>query len=248
MKIQLIRNATLRVHYAGKLFLIDPDLADKHARDPLAGQSRNPTVDLPIPSSEVVDGIEMVLVSHLHQDHFDSVAQELLPKDLALFCQPEDETKIREFGFNNVRPVDQSTDWEGITITRTAAQHGSGVWAERLAPVSGFLIEAKDEPTVYWAGDTIYYAPIKAIIDDAKPEIIITHSGGAQLGESGPIVMDVEQTLDLCKDAPHARVVAVHLEALDHCLVARADLAAATQEAGFMERVFIPVDGETISL
>lgn len=248
MKIQLIRNATIRIHYGGKLFLIDPDLGDKHGRDPLAGQSRNPTVDLPISASKVIDGIEMVLVSHLHQDHFDAAAQEMLQKDLPLFCQPEDETKIKEFGFDNVRPVDQSIDWEGITITRTPAQHGSGVWAERLAPVTGFVFRAKDEPTIYWAGDTIYYSPVKAMIDEVQPEIIVTHSGGAQLGDSGPIIMDIEQTLSVCEDATAAKVVAVHLEALDHCLVTRTELAAAAQDAGLINRLIIPGDGETIAL
>lgn len=248
MKIQLIRNATLRVDYGGKLFLIDPDLGDKHSRDPLAGKARNPTVDLPIPANQVIDGIEMVLVSHLHQDHFDAAAQELLPKDLPLFCQPEDESKIIEFGFNDVRLIDQNVEWEGISITRTAAQHGSGVWAERLAPVSGFVFRAKGEPTIYWAGDTIYYPPVKEVIDEVKPDIIVTHSGGAQLGDSGPILMDIEQTISVCKNAPEAKIVAVHLEALDHCAVTRAELESAATSAGIIERVIIPKDGETITL
>jgi len=247
MQIQLIRNATLRVHYGGKLILIDPDLGDKHTRDPLAGQSRNPTVDLPISAIQVIDGIEMVLVSHLHQDHFDAAAQEMLQKDLPLFCQPEDEPTIREYGFAAVHPIDQNVIWEGITIARTPAQHGSGVWAERLAPVSGFVFKADGEPTLYWTGDTIYYPAVKYVFDEVIPDVIVTHSGGAQLGESRPIIMDIEQTLIVCNAAPRAKVVAVHLEALDHCPVERAELEAAAQGSGFMDRVFIPVDGEMLT-
>jgi hypothetical protein len=41
-------------------------------------------------------------------------------------------------------------------------------------------------------------------------------------------------------------VVAVHLEALNHCLLSRAELRAAVDEAGVGERVVIPGDGETL--
>ena len=248
MKIRLIRNATLRIDYAGKKILIDPDLGAKHAREPLAGKEKNPTVGLPIPAEEVIDRIEMVLVSHLHQDHFDAAAQELLPKELPLYCQPEDAEKILSFGFGDVRPIDKEIAWEGITITRTAAQHGTGVWAERLAPVSGFMFKAEGEPTIYWTGDTIYYPPVKEVIEKVKPNIIVTHSGGAFIGDSEPIIMDAEQTIAVCNDAPDAKVVAVHMEALDHCPVTRGDLEAAAKEAGVDDRLVILEDGETISL
>ena len=42
MQIKLIRNATMRLHYGGKSLLLDPDLAPKHAREPLAGLENNP--------------------------------------------------------------------------------------------------------------------------------------------------------------------------------------------------------------
>jgi hypothetical protein len=41
-------------------------------------------------------------------------------------------------------------------------------------------------------------------------------------------------------------VVANHLEALSHCPVTRADLAAAAQQAGVASRLRIPADGETL--
>lgn len=248
MKITLLRNATLKLNYANKLFLIDPDLAEKFARDPLAEKQRNPTVSLPIPAQEIIAGIELILVSHLHQDHFDAVAKDMLPKDLTLFCQPEDEEKIREHGFEQVHVIVEKVEWEGITITRTAAQHGSGVWAERLAPVSGFVFAAEGEPTVYWAGDTINYPPVQQVIAEVKPNVIVTHSGGASLGDSGPILMDVEQTIALCKTTPEAKLVAVHLEALDHCPVTRVELMEAAKVAEVEDQLIIPKDGETIAL
>ena len=200
-------------------------------------------------TADVIDGTEMVIVSHLHPDHFDEPAQTLLPKDLPLFCQPSNETTIREAGFQHVTPIADSVTWEGITFTRTSGQHGFGELAERMGAVSGFIWQAAGEPTVYWVGDSIWYEPIAQVIADVKPDVIITHSGGARFGDSPPIVMDEEMTLAVCQAAPNATVIAVHIEALDHCPVSRTGLRAHANEAGIQAvRLLIPADGETISL
>ncbi len=248
MKIQLIRNATFRMTYADRQLLADPFLSEKHTIKSFAGISPNPLVDLPCTPQEVVAEVEMVIVSHLHPDHFDPPAQALLPKDIPLFCQPGDETKLEVRGFEAVTVVKRSTDWQGITLTRTPGQHGVGVWAERMGDVSGFIFRAKGEPTVYWAGDTIWYPPVEQVIADTQPDIIITHSSGAKFGDSDPIVMDAEQTIAVCRAAPQAVVIAIHMETLDHGTVSRADLRALADAEGIQsDRLLIPADGEYLN-
>lgn len=249
MQIQLIRNATLRVTYAGHLFLIDPFLAAKHAIESFAGISPNPLVDLPCSPEEVIEDVEMVLVSHLHMDHFDSLAQNLLPKDISIFCQLGDEGKIAETGFRQVTPIDDVITWERITIIRTPGQHGTGKWAERMGRVSGFVFRADGEPTVYWCGDTIWYEQVERVIEDAQPDVIVTHSSGAEFAKDDPIVMDACQTIEVCKAAPQATVIAVHLESLDHGTISRADLRARADHEGIPAgQLLIPADGETLIL
>jgi len=69
------------------------------------------------------------------------------------------------------------------------------------------------------------------------------------LEDSGPIIMDAAQTVALAQAASGARVVAIHLEALDHCLTTRADLRAAANRARIdPSRLLIPADGETIEV
>jgi hypothetical protein len=53
--------------------------------------------------------------------------------------------------------------------------------------------------------------------------------------------------IETARAAPRATVVAVHLEALNHCPVTRAELRAAVDAAGVGARVAIPADGETLS-
>jgi hypothetical protein len=61
--------------------------------------------------------------------------------------------------------------------------------------------------------------------------------------------MDAEQTAAVCLAAPNATVVAVHMEALDHATVSRADLRACADSQGIPhDRLLIPADDETLAL
>jgi L-ascorbate metabolism protein UlaG (beta-lactamase superfamily) len=126
VKIRLIRSATILLEYAGKKIIIDPYLAAKHTMPSYTGRSPNPLVELPCEAAQVIEGVDMAIISHLHSDHFDPAAQRLLPPNLLILCQPGDETEIKAKGFQQVVPVIDKITWETIEILRTACQHGSG--------------------------------------------------------------------------------------------------------------------------
>ncbi len=150
-------------------------------------------------------------------------------------------------GFQSVIPIETSYTWERITIIRTDGQHGSGKVLKFIGQVSGFVFQANGEPTVYWVGDSIWCEPVKNTIDKFKPDIIITHSGGAKIPGYEYIIMDAEQTLTTLNASQDAVVVAIHLEALDHCHVSRETLRQMADAAGISpSRLMIPKDGETI--
>jgi L-ascorbate metabolism protein UlaG (beta-lactamase superfamily) len=249
MHLQLIRNATLRLRYANHTILIDPDLAAKHSRPSFTGRSPNPMVDLPLPLAEIVAGIDLLIVSHLHRDHFDAV--ESIPAALPVLCQPGDEACIAERGFTQVTPLADTLDWGGIHLTRTSGQHGTGAVGRVMGAVAGFVFAAPGEPTIYWAGDTILYNEIYAVIDRHQPDVIITHSCGARWPDDADdrqlIVMDAAQTVALAQAVPSSIVIATHMEALDHATISRAELRVAASAAGIpATRLLIPADGEEV--
>lgn len=248
MKLQLFRNATIKLDYAGRTVLIDPYLAPKHSLPSFTGRSPNPMTELPASIEEILKDVELVVVSHLHTDHFDSVAKERVPKDLPLICRPGDETKILEAGFTDVRPLLDVFDWNGLVFTRREGSHGLGPVVEKMGPVMGFTLRAQGEPSIYWTGDTVLYPPVVATIKATSPDIIVTHSCGAKW-DGDFIVMDADETIATCALAKNARVVAVHMEALDHATVSRADLhrAAAAKKIS-AQQLLIPADGETLTL
>ncbi len=248
MKLQLFRNATLKLDYAGHTVLIDPYLAPKHSLPSFTGRSPNPKVDLPVSVEEILDGVGLVIVSHLHTDHFDDVAKQRLPKTLPIFCQPGDEEEIRKAGFTDVTPLTDGATWKGLSLTRREGSHGLGPVVELMGQVIGFTLEGEGEPRVYWAGDTVLYPPVEKTIRETRPDVVITHSCGAKW-DGDLIVMDAAETVDVCRLAGEATVVAVHMEALDHATVSRSDLRKAADAAGISpSQLLIPADGDTIAL
>jgi len=247
MKLQQIRNATIKISYAGKVLLTDPYLAEQHSMVSYRGDQWSPLVDLPFPIKDVLDGVEMVLVSRIHSAHFDNTAQKYISKKLPFYCQPTDAAEIEKIGFDQVVPVRDSINWEGITITRTEGRHGSGEVLKEMGEVSGYVLQAEKEPTVYWAGDTVLYDEVFNIISEFKPDIILTHSCGAIWGDNVPILMDAKQTVSLCNALPEKIVVATHMGTVDHGTVTRKDLRVYAEKEGVSPRQLrIPEDGEII--
>ena len=244
--LRLLRHATLTLEFGGTTLLVDPMLGEAGSMPPIPNtpnDRRNPLVDLP----EVDLAHDALLVTHLHRDHLDDAAKERLAVETPVLCQPEDADELAESGFADVRPVEESVEFEGIRVTRTPARHGHGELAERMAPVSGFVLEAAGEPTIYHAGDSVWYDGVRETLERFDPDVVVVNAGAAQFTEGRPITMTGEDVLRVCEHTD-ATVVADHMDAINHCLLTREDLRAALAEGGVEGQVLIPADGERLDL
>jgi L-ascorbate metabolism protein UlaG (beta-lactamase superfamily) len=245
----LIRHATLLVEIGGRRVLVDPMLDPAGARPAVQNtpnDRRNPLCELPEPPEVLVSRLDAVLITHLHADHLDETAVDLLAKDLPVLCQPPDEGALRDHGFADVRPVAGEAELHGIRLARTDGRHGTGEIAELLAPVSGFVLSADGEPRLYVAGDTVWCDEVAAALDAHRPDVVVVNAGGARFSEGDPITMTADDVAAVAAHAPGARIVAVHLEAVNHCLETRADLHQRLREAGLQQRVTVPEDGALV--
>ncbi|MED4117200.1 MBL fold metallo-hydrolase, partial [Priestia megaterium] len=191
MNIKQIRNATIIVEYAGKKFLIDPMLAEKGTYPPFPGSIKqdqyNPVVSLPTSVDEIISGIDAVIVTHLHLDHFDEAAQKLLPKDIKMFVQNKEEAKeVQNSGFQDVEVLTKDTVFEGIQLVKTKGEHGRGEELLKLmGEVCGVVFKHPSEKTLYVAGDTVWYEDVQKELDTHEPDVIVVNGGDNQFIEYG---------------------------------------------------------------
>ncbi|MDR6123723.1 L-ascorbate metabolism protein UlaG (beta-lactamase superfamily) [Bacillus sp. SLBN-46] len=249
MNIQLIRHATIKLQFNGQTILVDPMFSLKSTLAPVANaanECKNPLVDLPITVEELLSEINAIIITHSHRDHLDDRAIELLPKDLPVFCQREDEEKLISLGFKDVRTVWYETEWKGIRLIRTGGEHGTGELGKLMGPVSGFVLQAEDEPVVYVAGDTIWCSEVEEAIANYSPGVIVLNGGEAQYLTGDPITMGVKDIEKVHRASPSSNIVVVHMESWNHCLLTRRDLRQYIETNQLLD-ISVPDDGRILN-
>lgn len=249
MQLQLIRSATLRLTMAGVSLLIDPWLAPRGGGRSYAGRRRSPLVDLPMPAEAVVAGVDAVLVSHLHSDHFDAAAAAALPPGIPVLAPARDVEGLRAFGLDAVTGVDAEAGVGPVRLRLTPGRHGPDAVLPAMGEAAGFLLRAPGEPSVYWVGDSVLCDEVREVLRRERPDVIVVHACGADWEGQGPLVMDAAMVLQTVRVAAPATVVATHLDAVDHATVSRADLRRAAAALGPDDgaRLAIPDDGEILT-
>ncbi len=253
VEIDFIRHATLILRVGGLNLLVDPMLSSKHEMDPVGNApsaERIPMVDLPFSESELNDklrSIDALLVTHTHRDHWDLKAQSLINKELPLICQPPDAEKLKLQGFTNIIAVNNEIDFRGSKIYRVNGQHGTGDIGARMGPVSGFVVII-GKKKIYIAGDSVWCTDVENTINTLRPDVIVVNAGAAQFNQGDPITMTSDEVIKTITAQPKAKVVAVHMDTVNHFRLSRINLKKDLEAANLLKRCSIPLDGETFYL
>lgn len=254
MKLTQLRNATLIVEAGTHRVLVDPMLAPAGAIPALkyatARRRRNPLVDLPPGTDQRLNTVTHALITHCQKGHFDHLdragAKWLRQRGIAVFCMEGDADFLSGKGLT-VRPLRENTrqPFLGGWVTPVPCLHGRGLVGRMMAHGHGYHLEWPDEPSLYLAGDTLLTDTVRQHLRERRPAVTVIPAGGARFDLGGDIIMGREAALQVARLSA-GRVVANHLEALDHCPVSRAELRDARDRAGLRQQLLIPEDGETL--
>lgn len=254
---QQIRNATIKLNYAGTTFLVDPMLGAKGAYPGFEGtrnsERRYPLVDLPVPVDEILD-TDAIILTHLHDDHWDKAARNLVPRNMPIFTQnTADAAPVRKDGFTNVRVLTQAgITFNQTTLYKTAGKHGTNEMyaipavAESLGKTMGIVFQQPGYKTTYVAGDTIWTDAVESALNRYQPDIIILNTGYAQLeGIDGSILMGKDDLYRAYELAPNAYIIGTHMDAVNHAMLTRAELRRFITENNLdSKRALVPGDGQ----
>ncbi len=260
MIFQQIRGATSIITFGEKRFLIDPFFARKGSLPPVPSPLNdfaNPLVELPLPVEEIT-AVDAVIVTHMHHfDHFDQAAAEALPKAMPVFTQNEREAEeMRALGFEHVTALcPDGVEFCGVTLYHVEALHGAGEQAARnyaavgLDPEAcGVVFRAQGEETLYLAGDTVWFPAVEEALVSFRPGVVVLNAAWAQFHDGTPILMGPEELARVAAVAPGARLIASHMDAVNHARLDRSSLRAFVESRGLQDRFLIPEDGEILIL
>lgn len=264
MKFQQIRNATTKIEYGGLTFLIDPWLAEKGAlgsfrslsvpdfEPPLPEQwyIPMPMCGLPMAPADILAHVDAYILTHVHPDHIDMSPDGVLGAPLdhstPLWVQGEaDRAAMVQSGFADVRVLSaEGTKTGPVKMIKIEGRHGT---ITPCGPSCGIVFQAEGEPTIYAAGDTIWYDGVEQALAAYKPDIIIVNACAAHLTKYGRLIMDADDVEKVCQACPDATVIASHMDTVSHASLTRQSLRLVLDAKGLQD-VYIPADGETYDL
>lgn len=259
MKITQIRNAAIKLEYAGRVFLIDAWLADKGSMGrfadypyrPIRPEMENipmPIHGLPMSIEKILDGVEAYVLTHIHPDHIDMEPDggigRILPKNIPLFAQSvEDAEILLKHNFTDITVLYENSYFHEASLIKAPARHGTKI---PCGPACGVVFKAPGEKTLYVAGDTIWYDGVKNTIEKFHPDVIIVNACGAALQIYGRLIMDAEDVEKTCKAASYATIIASHMDNVAHATIDRAGMMAFINERHLEKSVLMPEDGESL--
>jgi L-ascorbate metabolism protein UlaG (beta-lactamase superfamily) len=191
--------------------------------------------------------VDAILLTHTHFDHWDQAAQRLLPKSLPVFCQPADVKILKAQGFTSLRVVTQRGQEfaGGLNVRMFPGEHGSGLLGRLMGASAGYVLQAHREPVLCLTGDTVWCPALAKALKAAQPNVVVMYAGAARFNVGKAITLDTVGIDHIARAVPQAELVAVHMEAINHCRLLRAELAAYAQTQPWEVRLHIPYDGET---
>lgn len=251
MQVQQIRNATVKIEYNGTCFLVDPWLQAKgtgfSAKAIVTSMVgiKTPLNDLPFSPEEVLSGVDRCIVTHIHPDHF---TEDYLPHDIHLIFQNKvDAEKVKAMGFTNTEYFENDIiKKNNLTIQKVKAIHGDNPrLAAAMGEGSGYVFKSPAEPCLYIAGDTVLCDEVKATISEQKPNVIILNCCAAT-NPMGRLLMNAEELLEVSRLAPNAKIIAGHLDSVNHALLSSNDIQEFVKENN-LENVYVPHNGECLT-
>ncbi|HKY04744.1 MAG TPA: MBL fold metallo-hydrolase [Blastocatellia bacterium] len=254
--IFFIGTATVIIRYAGFTILTDPNFL--HAGDHVhlgygltSERLTNPAIEI-----EQLPPLDLCVLSHLHGDHFDRIAEEKLDKSLPILSTNHAAASLEEKGFTRTFGLDT---WDSVEVrkgdarlrvTSMPGKHAPGPIALLLPPVMGSMLDFEDSAgktllRLYISGDTLVFDDLKEIPERyGHIDLGLLHLGGTTvLGLM--VTMDGKEGVEAIKIIRPEKVIPIHYNDYDVFKSPLEDFKRAVDEAGLTDRIIYLGHGET---
>ncbi|PLS76845.1 MAG: MBL fold metallo-hydrolase [Chloroflexi bacterium] len=254
--IFFIGTATTLIRYGGFTILTDPNFLHRHERVRLGYGLRSKRLTDPALDIEELPPVDLVVLSHYHEDHFDRVAEQKLDKWLPIVTTKHAAAALTKQGFQATYPVNT---WESQTfvkgsvrlrVTSMPGEHGPGIISRLLPPVMGSVLDFETTNgapllRLYITGDTLIHRKLKQIPKRyPNIDLALLHLGGTRaLGIL--VTMDDKQGVEAIRIINPTLAIPIHYNDYTVFKSPLSDFQRSVREAGLEDRVRYLSHGET---
>jgi L-ascorbate metabolism protein UlaG (beta-lactamase superfamily) len=225
--ITFVGNATVIIRYAGLTILTDPNFLHKGDRAPLGYGLTALRLTEPALTLEQLPPIDLVVLSHMHGDHFDPLVQQKLNRNIPIITTPKAAAELEQMGFKARHPLNK---WDSLTVKKgdatlrvsaTPGRHGPPVIARLLPQVMGSILEFSAEGgnrnyRIYISGDTMVYDDLREI-PRRYPDIdlALLHLGGTRILGVVKVTMDGKDGVRMLQLIAPRHAIPIHYNDYD---------------------------------
>ena len=162
--VLFIGTATTLIRYGGLTILTDPNFLRQGQQVHIGYGMHSTRLTNPSMNFEDLPHIDFVLLSHLHEDHFDKLVEQRLPRHTPILTTPSAAATLKERGFlraTGLKTWDQVHVRKGATslkVTSMPGRHGPMLVSAAMPSVMGSMLEfERDDGSyrMYVSGDTL---------------------------------------------------------------------------------------------
>jgi L-ascorbate metabolism protein UlaG (beta-lactamase superfamily) len=251
-----IGTATVLLQYAGFTLLTDPNFLHQGEYISIGYGLHTPRRTNPAINIEQLPPLDLVLLSHMHEDHFDRLVAERLEKATPIVTTPQASLALRRKCFSQTYPL---RTWETLTvlkgdnllrITAMPAKHAPGILAAAMPQVMGSMLEFQNQMgrttfRIYITGDTLFYEHLQEIPQHYPDvDLALLHLGGTRvLGIL--LTMDALQGVQALRLIDPQRAIPIHYNDYPIFRSTLDDFKQTVAEAGLGSQVRYLGHGET---
>jgi L-ascorbate metabolism protein UlaG (beta-lactamase superfamily) len=255
--VQFIGTATVLIRYQGLTILTDPNFLHKgdhvHLGYGLTSERQtNPAIEF-----DKLPPIDLVILSHMHDDHFDKLVQERLNRNTPIVTTREASEALKRLGFQQRFAL---SDWDRLEVTKgetrlritsVPGRHGAAGVSVLLPTVMGSVLDFganADTPDyrMYISGDTLVYDDIRSIPQRFPGiDLALLHLGGTRILGVFKVTMDGKDGVRMMQIVKPKKTIPIHYNDYDVFKSPLAEFAREVKAAGLEESVVYLSHGDT---
>ena len=254
-EITFIGTATTLIKVAGFTILTDPNFLHRGDRAYLGLGLSTRRLTEPALTIQQLPGLDFVVLSHHHGDHFDRIAARDLDHQLPVVTEPHAARKLHRQGFGAAVGLET---WQSqvftrgdarVRVTSVPAKHAPRPLGYALPPVMGSILDftrdGQRRLRLYITGDTLMHDGINAIARLFSPiDLCLIHLGGTRVAGI-LLTMDGRQGVEALRAIRPREAIPVHYDDYTRFKSPLAEFRQAAQRAQLPVRIRYLDRGET---